>query len=50
MIRDIYMNRYLLEKRIDIWYLVFLGEMFYLRSRHLVLWLLETVTVQHRLI
>jgi hypothetical protein len=24
--------------------------MFYLRSRHLVLWLLETVTVQHRLI
>jgi hypothetical protein len=35
-------------KRTDIWHLVLLGKMSCLRSRHLVLWSLGTLTGQHR--
>ena len=35
-------------KRTDFWYLVLLGKRSYLRSRHLVLWSLGTLTGQQR--
>jgi hypothetical protein len=35
-------------KRTDFWHLVLLGEKSCLRSRHLVLWSLETLTGQQR--
>jgi hypothetical protein len=36
----------IMKKRTDIWHLVLLGKMSCLRSRHLVLWSLRTLTGQ----